>query len=209
MSMIKVTVATNVKRDAVVVPDTTTIRTVLENAEIDYSRWMVNLDGSSLQPGDLDKSFAEFDVTEKCFLSAIVKADNAATIAVVGEAVVITSTLLLEDIKSVAKYRPEKLQLKGGADNKEIVFVIGVASNARGSLNSVGAEFGNIPQDETGYATITIDRPRVDGMGTKEAVAERIGTAILDINKMEARLPEVIEEIATEKAAIMENITVQ
>lgn len=209
MSMIKVTVATNVKRDAVVVPDTTTIRTVLENAEIDYSRWMVNLDGSSLQPGDLDKSFAEFDVTEKCFLSAIVKADNAATIAVVGEAVVITSTLLLEDIKSVAKYRPEKLQLKGGADNKEIVFVIGVASNARGSLNSVGAEFGNIPQDETGYATITIDRPRVDGMGTKEAVAERIGTAILDINKMEAILPAVIEEIANEKAAIMENITVQ
>ena len=209
MSMIKVTVATNVKRDAVVVPDTTTIRTVLENAEIDYSRWMVNLDGSSLQPGDLDKSFAEFDVTEKCFLSAIVKADNAATIAVVGEAVVITSNLLLEDIKSVAKYRPEKLQLKGGADGKEVVFVIGVASNARGSINSVGAEFGNIPQDDTGYATITINRPRVDGMGTKEAVAERIGTAILDINKMEAILPAVIEEITNEKAAIMENITVQ
>ena len=207
--MIKVTISNNVKRTTEIFADTTTLRQALERAEIDYSRGMVNLDGSPLQPGDLDKSFADFGISEKCFLSSIVKADNAATIAVVGEAVVITSNLLLEDIKSVAKYRPEKLQLKGGADGKEVVFVIGVASNARGSINSVGAEFGNIPQDDTGCATITINRPRVDGMGTKEAVAERIGTAILDINKMEAILPAVIEEIANEKAAIMENITVQ
>lgn len=207
--MIKVTISNNVKRTTEIFADTTTLRQALERAEIDYSRGMVNLDGSPLQPGDLDRTFADFNIAEKCFLSSIVKADNAATIAVVGEAVVITSNLLLEDIKSVAKYRPEKLQLKGGADGKEVVFVIGVASNARGSLNSVGAEFGNIPQDDTGCATITINRPRVDGMGTKEAVAERIGTAILDINKMEAILPAVIEEIANEKAAIMENITVQ
>lgn len=207
--MIKVTISNNVKRTTEIFADTTTLRQALERTEIDYSRGMVNLDGSPLQPGDLDKSFADFGISEKCFLSSIVKADNAATISVVGEAVVVTSNLLLDDIKSVAKYRPEKLQLKGGVDDKEVVFVIGVASNARGSLNSVGAEFGNIPQDDTGYATITIDRPRVDGMGTKEAVAERIGTAILDINKMEAILPAVIEEIANEKAAIMENITVQ
>lgn len=207
--MIKVTISNNVKRTTEIFADTTTLRQALERAEIDYSRGMVNLDGSPLQPGDLDRTFADFNIAEKCFLSSIVKADNAATIAVVGEAVVITSNLLLDDIKSVAKYRPEKLQLKGGADSKEVVFVIGVASNARGSLNSVGAEFGNIPQDDTGCATITINRPRVDGMGTKEAVAERIGTAILDINKMEAILPAVIEEIANEKAAIMENITVQ
>ena len=207
--MIKVTISNNVKRTTEIFADTTTLRQALERAEIDYSRGMVNLDGSPLQPGDLDKSFADFGISEKCFLSSIVKADNAATISVVGEAVVVTSNLLLDDIKFVAKYRPEKLQLKGGVDGKDVVFVIGVASNARGSINSVGAEFGNIPQDDTGYATITIDRPRVDGMGTKEAVAERIGTAILDINKMEAILPAVIEEIANEKAAIMENITVQ
>lgn len=207
--MIKVTISNNVKRTTEIFADTTTLRQALERAEIDYSRGMVNLDGSPLQAGDLDRTFADFNIAEKCFLSSIVKADNAATIAVVGEAVVITSNLLLEDIKSVAKYRPEKLQLKGGEDGKDVVFVIGVAPNARGSINSVGAEFGNIPQDGTGCATITIDRPRVDGMGTKEAVAERIGTAILDINKMEAILPAVIEEIANEKAAIMENITVQ
>ena len=207
--MIKVTMSNNVKRTTEIFADTTTLRQALDQAEIDYSRGLVNLDGSPLQPGDLDRSFADFGISEKCFLSSIVKADNAATIAVVGEAVVITSNLLLDDIKAVAKYRPEKLRLKGGADGTEVVFVVGVASNARGSLNSVGAEFGNIPQDDTGYATITIDRPRVDGMGTKEAVAERIGTAIIDINKMEAILPAVIEEITAEKNAIMANISVQ
>jgi hypothetical protein len=207
--MIKVTMSNNVKRTTEIFADTTTLRQALDQAEIDYSRGLVNLDGSPLQPGDLDRSFADFGISEKCFLSSIVKADNAATIAVVGEAVVITSNLLLDDIKAVEKYRPEKLRLKGGTDGTEVVFVVGVASNARGSLNSVGAEFGNIPQDDTGYATITIDRPRVGGMGTKEAVAERIGTAIIDINKMEAILPAVIEEITAEKNAIMANISVQ
>lgn len=206
--MIKVTISNNVKRTTEIFADTTTLRQALEQAEIDYSRGMVNLDGSPLQAGDLDKTFADFNISEKCFLSSIVKADNAATIAVVGEAVVITSNLLLDDIKSVAKYRPSKLVLKGGEDGKEVVFVVGITSNPRGSINNVGVEFGSEAHDGTGRATVTLDLPRTEG-DIKEAVAERIGTAILDINKMEAILPAVIEEIANEKAAIMENITVQ
>lgn len=76
--MIKVTVGNNVKRDNQIVDPNVTLRKVLEDAGIDYTRGVMHLDGSSLNPGDLDKTFADFGITEKCFLLNVVKADNAA-----------------------------------------------------------------------------------------------------------------------------------
>lgn len=76
--MIKVTVGNNMKRVNKIVDENTTLRAVLEDAEIDYTRGVMHLDGSSLNPGDLDKTFANFGITEKCFLLNVVKADNAA-----------------------------------------------------------------------------------------------------------------------------------
>jgi hypothetical protein len=76
--MIKVTVGNNVKRESVIIDEGTTLRAALENAGVDYSRGVMHLDGSSLSPGDLDRSFASFGITEKCYLLNVVKADNAA-----------------------------------------------------------------------------------------------------------------------------------
>ena len=75
--MIKVTIGNNVKRKTEILDENTTLRQALEDAEIDYSRGIMNLDGSSLSPGDLDKTFADFGIAEKCFLTNVVKADNA------------------------------------------------------------------------------------------------------------------------------------
>ncbi len=75
--MIKVVVGNNVKRETVIVDSNTTLRQVLEDAGIDYTRGVMHLDGSPLQPGDLDKTFADFGITEKCYLLNVVKADNA------------------------------------------------------------------------------------------------------------------------------------
>ena len=75
--MIKVTVGNNVKRESTIIDANTTLREALENAEVDYTRGVMHLDGSSLNPGDLDKTFADFGITEKCFLLNVVKADNA------------------------------------------------------------------------------------------------------------------------------------
>lgn len=77
MNMIRVTVGNNVKRENVIVNDNTTLRSVLEQQGVDYTRGNLTLDGSTLQPGALDKTFAEFSIKEKCFLMQIVKADNA------------------------------------------------------------------------------------------------------------------------------------
>lgn len=75
--MIKVVVGNNVKRETVIVDANTTLRTVLEDANVDYTRGVMHLDGSSLNPGDLDKTFASLGITEKCYLLNVLKADNA------------------------------------------------------------------------------------------------------------------------------------
>ncbi len=75
--MVKVIVGNNVKRETILIPPTTTLRAALEQGGIDYSRGVMHLDGSSLGPGDLDKTFSSLGITEKCFLLNVVKADNA------------------------------------------------------------------------------------------------------------------------------------
>ena len=75
--MIKVTIGNNVKREAIIIDKNTTLRAALEDNGVDYTRGVMHLDGSSLQPGDLDKTFAQHGITEKCFLLNVVKADNA------------------------------------------------------------------------------------------------------------------------------------
>lgn len=75
--MIKVTIGNNVKRESVIIDENTTLRKALEDNGIDYTTGIMHLDGSSLNPGDLDKTFADFGITEKCYLLNVVKADNA------------------------------------------------------------------------------------------------------------------------------------
>ena len=75
--MIKVTMGNNVKRKTEILDEGTTLRQALEDADIDYSRGVMNLDGSPLGPGDLDRTFADFGILDKCFLLSVVKADNA------------------------------------------------------------------------------------------------------------------------------------
>ena len=77
MAMINVTTGNNLSRTSVIVDSSTTLRSVLEQNNIDYTRGMMHLDGASLQPGDLDKSFDNFGITERCYLLNVVKVDNA------------------------------------------------------------------------------------------------------------------------------------
>lgn len=80
--MIRVTIGNNLKRSPENYTPDTTLRSAMEQAGIDYTTGMPTLDGSTLGPGDLNKTFADFgyDGTEghdKCFLLNVVKADNA------------------------------------------------------------------------------------------------------------------------------------
>lgn len=80
--MIKVTVGNNVNRSAVIIDENTTLRACLEANNIDFARGSMNLDGSSLGAGDLNKTFKDlgYDGTpghDKCYLLNMVKTDNA------------------------------------------------------------------------------------------------------------------------------------
>ena len=204
--MVKVVVGNNVKRETVIVDSSTTLRTVLEDAGIDYTRGVMHLDGSSLNPGDLDKTFADFGVTEKCYLLNVVKSDNAAAIKIVGGVAVIESGIDLKTLQKVSKYRPNALCLfEGSGKDKEAVFAVGT-TRGTGSISKYGASFGSATTVE-GKATITMMIP--EGAGDpKQWVMEQVGTAILNLNKVEAQVEPAIAEIDGELEAIEGNITV-
>lgn len=129
-----------------------------------------------------------------------------AKIVIAGDAIVITSSMKLEDIQTIQKYRPKELVLRGGEDGKEPVFAIGV-TNGAGNINEVGASFGRSSHDDEKFATITMVTDGVTG-DVKEWVADRIGGAIINLNKLEEKLPAVLAEIEGQKAEVMGNITV-
>ncbi len=128
-----------------------------------------------------------------------------AKIVIAGNAVVVTSSLKLEEIKTIEKYRPKALILMGGDDKKEPVFSIDTRSDV-GVINAYGATFANASHDDEKLATITMcmDNPQGD---IKEWVADRLGGALMNLNKLEATLPAVLAEIEDEKAAVMESIS--
>lgn len=129
-----------------------------------------------------------------------------AKITIAGDAVIIKSAMKLEDIKTIKKYRPDALILKGGEDGKEPIFRLGVCSGA-GSINKYGAEFGSETHDDEKKAVMTLVCTCCEG-DIKEYVADAIGAYVMDLNKLEATLPAVLAEISDEKAAIMENISI-
>lgn len=204
--MLKVVVGNNLSRNSVIVEETTTLRKVLEDAGIDYTIGMTSLDGSTLAPGDLDKTFADFGITEKCYVLNVIKADNAAVVKIVGGACVIESGETLENLKLLKKYRPNALKLfsnEGG--KKEEVFAVGITGGT-GSLNEFGVSFGSTTTED-GKATVTMMIP--EGVAEPKKWAEdRIGVAILHLNKVEDGFADAIADVTSEKAAVSAAITV-
>lgn len=201
--MIKVNFLTNNGRSTGYASEDATIREVLEENNINYAVGVTQLDGISLKPGDMDKRFEEFGIGETCYLSVVVKADNAVKVTVVGEAAVITSDLKLEDIKTAKKYRPEALKLY---KDKEQVYQIGVTSRSSGSINNVGAEFSETT-DKEGHATITLSTDR-EGDAAEE-VMDKIGLPLLMVSRIEEAFAEHMTAIKADQDKIKALIDVQ
>jgi len=75
--MIRVTIGTNTNRKAVNIDPNRTIKSVLDEHEVNYTTGTLHLDGATLQPGEINKTFADFGITDSCYLISVVKADNA------------------------------------------------------------------------------------------------------------------------------------
>lgn len=199
--MIKVYIGNNLHREAHIIDENTTLRAALEEAEIDYSSGTPSLDGTTLAPGDLDKTFADFGITEKCYLLVVVKLDNAADVKIVGNACVIESGVSLEDIKVLQKFRPKMLRLYETVDNKrEEVFCVGVTKTGNGSISECGASFSPTPA-ANGKAAITLIIPE----GVDDPVmwaTETIGVSILKLRKVETQFADAMADVEAERAEV-------
>lgn len=74
--MIQVTLGTNTDRERIIVEPTRTIRSVLDEHNIDYAAGAVRLDSVPIGGSDLDKTFEDHGVEEKCYLIVVVKANG-------------------------------------------------------------------------------------------------------------------------------------
>ena len=206
--MIKVNLITNAGRKTILVAETATPRQIFDENDVNYAAGRPALDSVPFAMGDMDKTFAELGAGETAYLTCLVKADNAANAVVMGNACVITSEIALEDLQTVAKYRPEALTLyEGEGKDKEPVFGVSLSKNSGGTINKFGATFSPTANGQ-GKATITmlVDPDETDVAGM---LSDKIGPALLKLEKLEAAIPAVIEEVNAEKAAIAEKITVQ
>ena len=199
--MVKITLITNAGRKTVIASEAKTLREIYEENDVNYDSCTNTIDSVPLRVGDLNKTLRELGVGETCRMSSIVQMDNAGKIILTGDACIIKSGVKLDDWKKVLKFEPEfGLYTEDG----EPVFLVDVDENM-GSLNSNGAVFSVRP-DHDGYAVITtVIDPAVEDK--VQAVTDRLGTALLRLNELEAKVPEKIEAANTKEQEIREAIT--
>lgn len=111
-------------------------------------------------------------------------------LTIVGQSLVITSSLKKETIERAGKFAPKSLQLiKGEGDNKEILCTLGVAKTA--GVSARGINFDTA--DKNGLAQATIMLPGVKAAERETWVKENYGMAFVNAAAIEAQ---VIGELA-------------
>lgn len=122
-----------------------------------------------------------------------------------GEAIVVTSTIKLEDLKKVERYSCNSLILKGGEDGKQPIFGVCVAKEGMGNISSISVSFAPTTRNAEGYATVTMTIP--DGVAdAKEWVVDKFGGALMYLAELEKALPAVVEKIKADAKAVADSI---
>lgn len=75
--IIRVTVGTNLDRAVMNYPSDTTVRKILEDNQINYSTTTIFFDGNTVKAGEMDKTLADFNVADNCYIIAAQKTENA------------------------------------------------------------------------------------------------------------------------------------
>lgn len=131
-----------------------------------------------------------------------------ANISIAGDAIVITSTKTLENLKTLEKHNPKALRLMDVADDgsKEEIFRIGTTTG-NGSINQHGASFNGVSRDGNGFASITLPIPAGVTNAT-EYVYDKFGSALMLLNKVEAQIDAALATVAADKKAVIDSIKV-
>lgn len=125
-------------------------------------------------------------------------------VTITGSAIVVTSALKLEDLKKLMKYRPNALTLMD--ESKNPVFAISV-THGNGRIDEYGASFSDTVTDAEGFATITmLHNGKADDV--KATVADLMGPGVLQLNRLETSLTEVIEDVNAEREVMLNCIEI-
>ena len=115
----------------------------------------------------------------------------------------LTSTLTVEQIQLVEKYRPDALTIKDSEGNP--VFAMNY-KEGKPSVSKFGITFGSA-STEGKLAQVTGDLDKVPAdQKAGEYIADLVGAALEHINHLEATLPSVAAEIASARSALIAGI---
>jgi len=120
-------------------------------------------------------------------------------IKTIGNSLVVTTEVTMEDLKKLQAGKSEALALTKEVDGKKQEY-FRVAAGKTGSLNTFGATFSADTNTAPKKAMLTVD---ISGKGTdedvKKYVAEKFGAAILNLRKVEEQFQPALTQIAEEQ----------
>ena len=126
-----------------------------------------------------------------------------ATITIAGSCFVVTSDVPFADLELVKKHRPKALKIVD-EETKEELFAVGIGGN---SLSDYGVSFGGMSNDELKLASVTLPIPP-DTEDATAYVAEKAGVAVVNLNRIEAGIDDVLAEIRDEHKKVTDSIKI-
>lgn len=206
MSMYKVNARTTTESKTIIVPGSKTLGEIFAEAGIMTGRGQVSLDSATLPAGALDIPLEQYTTDEETthVLACYPKLENAAKAVVVGGAIVVSSIVTPDELKAIAKYRPEALKLVNDK-TKDVEYLVAIGEGL-GDLNGNGAIFGS-HTDSEGKATITIGAPN-EATDIRSWAIENLGSALLKLNKVEQQFASQLDSIARDRAEVEASIVV-
>jgi len=125
-------------------------------------------------------------------------------IKTLGDAMVLTSTVKLEDIMQLAKYNPKALVIVEPKTEDEI---FRITPSFKPSFGKAGAAFNTANAD--GFAEMTILLPA--GLSNEEKltwIKECYGVGLLELNKIETTIASAVAELNGKFDTMTESITI-
>ncbi len=131
-----------------------------------------------------------------------------AKVVIAGSTVTVKSSVKLEDLRKVYRFKPDALTLYGGEEGKEPIFCIRPGTESlTGSINKYGVEFACKPADD-GSAIVALIPSCPESVTLKEFVVDNYGVILANLKELENSVPAIIQQIDEEREEISGNITV-
>lgn len=123
-------------------------------------------------------------------------------LTIIGNSLVVTSTITKEDYDVLSKYNPEALKIRD--EEKNVVF--SVATSDKGYVNNHGIGFNGVTRDNNAFLTLTLD---VQGVANPKAmVADLFSPILKNLESVEATTNNVAAETKAARNAFLDTIEV-